>query len=420
MKNYSFKYGNTHLDFQLPEEQILGELEMAALPIIDNPQQAILDALRNPIDSPPLKDILKPGQTVSIIVNDTTRVANTHVFMPILLDEINAAGIPDENISLVFALGTHRPMTDEEMDKEVGPEIARRLKKYNPDCRDKSQFTYIGETSFGTPVWFFTKVVESDHIICTGSVVHHFFAGFGGGRKALFPGVSLYETVQHNHSLMLRPEVAIGKLHGNPIYEDQIEGVKMHPPSFLLNTVLNEKKEFLGIFAGNYITAHLKACEMVDKTYGVEIEQEADLVIATCGGYPKDINVYQLQKTMDNAHCAVRQGGVVILLGECKEGSGSAKYEELMSRCTTIEAVEEDIRKDFQIGAHKAYSVTRLMKKATFVLVSSLPTELAKKLLFTPAASVQQALDIAKTIVGDKPSIYLMPQGSLTVPRLKK
>lgn len=419
MKDFSFKYGHSHMDFAVPEKLIAGELKMAEITPLADPKAAILDALRNPIDSVPLKEILKPGQTVAIIVNDTTRVANTKFFLPILIEEINAAGIKDEDISLVFALGAHRPMPEEEMISEVGEEIYKRFKNYNPDCKDQSQFVHVGDTSRGTPVWFYKKVMEADHIIGTGSIVHHFFAGFGGGRKALLPGVSYYETIRKNHSLMLEPNVQIGRLAGNPVYEDQMEGVKLHPLSFLINVVLNEKKEFLGVFAGNYNTAHLKACEMVDKAYGVEIDKEADLVIATCGGYPKDINVYQLQKTMDNAHCAVRQGGVVILLGECIEGSGSKAYEELMDRCRTPQAVEDDIRKDFQIGAHKAYSVTRLMKKATFILVSDLEPELAKKLLFTPAKSVEQAMQIAKGIVGENPSIILMPQGSYTVPRLK-
>lgn len=419
MKKFSYKYGHSYLEFEVPCELVKGELKMAELTPLPDPRQSIIDALRNPIDSQPLKDILKSGQTVAIIVNDTTRVANTKFFLPILLDEVNAAGIKDEDISLVFALGAHRAMTEEEMISEVGEDIYRRLRSYNPDCKDQSQFKHVGDTSRGTPVWFYKKVTECDHIICTGSIVHHFFSGFGGGRKALLPGVSYYETIRKNHSLMLEPNVEIGRLEGNPVYEDQIEGVKLYPPSFLINVVLNEKKEFLGVFAGNYLTAHLEACKMVDKAYGVEIDEEAELVIATCGGYPKDINVYQLQKTMDNAHCAVKKGGVVILLGECIEGSGSKAYEELMDRCRTPQAVEDDIRKDFQIGAHKAYSVTRLMKKATFILVSSLEPELAKKLLFPPAKTVTEAMQIAKSILGEKPSIILMPQGSYTVPRLK-
>lgn len=416
MKNYRFKYGKGEVAFSLDPSLVINELVLNDYPVLVDPAEAIRAAIRNPIGSKPLREIVKQGETVAFIVNDPTRVANSHIFMPVLLDELNEAGIPDENMHIVFALGTHRLMSKEEMAGEVGPEVAKRVKMYNSDCKDKSQFAYFGITSRGTPVYFNKRVVEADHIVCTGSVVHHFFAGFGGGRKAILPGVSYYETVRKNHSLMLDPNAVIGKLEGNPIYHDQVEGVEMCPPSFLVNVVLNEKKEFLGVFAGDYIQAHLQCCKLVDKVYGTPVQKEADLVIASCGGYPKDINVYQLQKTMDNAWCAVREGGVVIILGECVEGSGSATYEKTMQQYRTPEQVEAAIRENFQIGAHKAYAVTRLMKKAEFILVSSMDPALAALLLFTPAKDMEAALNMALAKVGPQPRITLMPMGSLTVP----
>ncbi|HWR44554.1 nickel-dependent lactate racemase [Sporomusa sp.] len=419
-KNYAYKYGKGKVSFSIDTSLVIDELYIKDYPVLSDPAAAIREAIRNPIGSKPLQDIVKPGETVAFIVNDTTRVANSHIFMPILLDELNAIGVPDKDMRIVFALGTHRLMTEEEMAGEVGPEVAKRVKMYNSDCKDKSQFEYLGETSYGTPVFINKRVTEVDHIICTGSVVHHFFAGFGGGRKAILPGVAYYETVRKNHSLMLDSNAVIGKLEGNPIYHDQVEGTEMCRPSFLLNVVLNEKKEFLKVFAGDYIQAHLECCKLVDEIYGARIQKEADLVIASCGGFPKDINVYQLQKTMDNAWCAVREGGVVIILGECAEGSGSAMYEQTMQNYRTPEQVETAIRADFQIGAHKAYSVTRLMKKAQFILISSMAPELAQLLLFTPARDIEEALELAFTKLGSQPSITLMPMGSLTVPLIEK
>lgn len=419
-KKYTYPYGRGDVSFSLDASLVMDELYSKEFPVIPNPKDAICAAIRNPIGSKPLQDIVKAGETVAFIVNDTTRVANSHVFMPVLLDELNAAGIPDEDMRIVFALGAHRLMSEEEMAKEVGAEVASRVKMYNSDCKDESQFQFFGTTSYGTPVYFSKKAVEVDHIICTGSVVHHFFAGFGGGRKAMFPGVSSYETIRKNHSMMLDPNAVIGKLEGNPIYHDQVEGTEMCRPSFLVNVVLNEKKEFLQVFAGDYIQAHLECCQFVNEVYGVPIKKEADLVIASCGGYPKDINVYQLQKTMDNAWCAVREGGVVIILGECIEGSGSATYEETMRKYRTPAEVETAIRENFQIGAHKAYAVTRLMKKAEFILVSSLAPDLAELLLFTPAKDIEDAIRLALTKVGPNPDITLMPMGSLTVPLIAK
>jgi nickel-dependent lactate racemase len=360
--------------------------------------------------------VVKPGQTVGFIVNDSTRLANSQVFLPILLDELNQAGVPDGDMFIIFGAGTHRELDEPEMTGLVGPEVARRVKMYNTNAYDPAQFEFVGVTSRGNEVSFHKRVIEADHIVCTGSVVHHFFAGFGGGRKALLPGVAAYETIRRNHALMLEPGAQMGRLAGNPVYEDQIEGTEMLRPSFLLNVVLNEKKEFLRIFAGDYIQAHLEACRFVDEIYGTPIAEPADLVVATCGGYPKDINVYQLQKTMDNAWLAVREGGAVIILGECEEGVGSNEYLRWMKEYQTPEKIEEKIRADFVVGGHKAYAVTRLMRKARFILVSGLDAELARTLLFTPAQDITEALHIAADIVGSKPSVILMPQGSLTVP----
>jgi nickel-dependent lactate racemase len=418
MKEYLMKYGKGKVNFTLNPSLVVDELTIKNYPPLADPEAAVLEAIRNPIGCKPLREIVKPGQTVAFICNDPTRVANSHVFMPILLNELNSVGVQDEDMFIIFALGTHRLMTKEEMAEAVGNEAAKRVRMYNSDSKDESQFKYFGTTSRGTPVHFHKLIAEADHIVCTGSIVHHYFAGFGGGRKAIFPGVSALETIRKNHSMMFDPDAVIGKLHGNPVYEDQIEGVAMCPPSFLLNVVMNEKKEYLKVFAGHYIEAHLEACKLVDEVYGTVLKEPADLVIATCGGYPKDINVYQMQKTMDNAWCAVREGGIVIILGECEEGSGSVMYEKTMRENPSPEKIEAALRANFQVGAHKAYAVTRMMKRAEFILVSAMEAELAKTLLFTPAKTVEEALKMAYDKLGPNPSIILMPQGSLTVPRI--
>jgi nickel-dependent lactate racemase len=416
VKQYTFRYGKGHLTFSLDPALVIDELTIKRFPDLADPAAAVTQAIRHPIGSPPLREIVRSGQTVAVIVNDPTRVARSDVFMPILLDELNAVGVPDANMRIVFSLGVHRAMAEAEMTAEVGPAVAARVTMHNPDCFDDRQHTFFGTTSRGTKIGFNKLVTEADHIICTGSIVHHFFAGYGGGRKAMLPGVAAYETIRHNHSMMFDPNAVIGRLDGNPVYLDQIEGVEMCRPSFLLNVVLDEDKRFLKVFAGDYIKAHREACAFVDQVYGAEIKREADLVIASCGGYPKDINVYQLQKTMDNAWCAVREGGVVIILGECCEGSGSTHYEQMMRECKTPERVEAALRANFEIGAHKAYAVTRLMKKAEFILVSGMDPEFSRMLLFTPAQTAEQALTLAYRTLGPRPSITLMPMGALTVP----
>jgi nickel-dependent lactate racemase len=419
-QEYAFKYGEGQIRFALDPALVLGGLRIKEYPPIPNAAEAIREAIRNPRQSKPLREIVRPNQTVAFIVNDPTRVANSHVFMPVLLEEMKAIGVPGKNMFIIFAAGAHRELTEAEMAELVSPDVARRIKMYNTNAQDPAQFTYVGTTSRGNAVYFQTRVVEADHIICTGSIVYHFFAGFGGGRKALLPGVAAYETIRRNHALMLEPGAGLGRLKGNPVHEDQMEGAEMRRPSFLLNVVLNERKEFLKIFAGDYIQAHLEGCKFVEAIYGTEVSQPADLVIASCGGYPKDINVYQLQKTMDNAWLAVREGGVVIILGECAEGVGSDQYLQWMQEYKTPERIEEKIRSDFVVGGHKAYAVTRLMKKAQFILISGLDHALVRTLRFTPAQDVAEALQIAFAKLGPKPRILLMPQASLTVPIVEK
>lgn len=421
--DYSYKYGHGYKDFSLEQEKVMAEIKVAEMPPLTDLKKAVLDAIYHPIDSKPLNELLQPGQKVAFICNDPTRVANSHDFMPILVEELNKIGIKDEDMRIVFALGTHRKMTQEEMIEAVGEDVAKRLPMYNSDCNKQEDFEYFGETSFGTPVWLNKLICDVDLVIMTGTIVHHFFSGFGGGRKAVLPGVAAMETIRRNHSLMMSPDAQLGKLHGNPVYEDQMEGVRLFAKEhrmFLFNAILDAKKQFLKIFAGDWEKAHLEACKFVDKVYGVEIDAPADIVIASCGGYPKDINVYQLQKTMDNAWCAVKDGGVVIIIGECEEGSGSAALEKALQEHPSPDAIKAQLEKNFVIGAHKAFAITRLMKKAKFILVSALDKKIASDLLFEAVDNVDEAIELAEKYVGRDYKIILMPQGSLTVPLLRK
>lgn len=421
--DYSYKYGHGYKNFSLEQEKVMAEIKVAEMEPLTDLKQAVLDAIYHPIDSKPLNELLQPGQKVAFICNDPTRVANSHDFMPILVEELNKMGIKDEDMRIVFALGTHRKMTQEEMIEAVGEDVAKRLSMYNSDCNKQEDFEYFGETSFGTPVWLNKLICDVDLVIMTGTIVHHFFSGFGGGRKAVLPGVAAMETIRRNHSLMMSPDAQLGKLHGNPVYEDQMEGVRLFAKEhrmFLFNAILDAKKQFLKIFAGDWEKAHLEACKFVDKVYGVEIDAPADIVIASCGGYPKDINVYQLQKTMDNAWCAVKDGGVVIIIGECEEGSGSAALEKALQEHPSPDAIKAQLEKNFVIGAHKAFAITRLMKKAKFILVSALDKKIASDLLFEAVDNVDEAIKLAEKYVGSDYKIILMPQGSLTVPLLRK
>lgn len=424
-RTYSFAYGRGEKSFTIDDDLVISEVRTRPFPVIpkDQVREKVLETIRNPIGTKPLAEIVKPGDTVAFICNDPTRVANSFDFMPVFVEELNRLGIPDENMRIVFALGTHRAMTEEEMAAQVGADVAKRLKNYNSISTIDEDFIEFGTTSRGTPVCINKHLCDVDHIIMTGTIVHHYFSGYGGGRKAILPGCAAMETVRVNHSFMLDPKAALGVTVGNPCYEDQMEGVEIFAKGrslFLFNAILNAKHEFVGMFAGDWREAHREACKFVDQVYGAVIPQEADLVVASCGGYPKDINVYQMQKTMDNAMCAVREGGVVILFADCEEGSGSAVLEETFRRLKTPEAIRAELEGNFRIGANKAFAVTRPLSKARFILVTSLDPELAHDMLFTAAVKTpEEAFALAREYVGEKPTVILMPEGSLTVPRVE-
>ena len=422
LKQYDFPYGRGRKTFSLDDSDVIATVRTEEFPVMADVKAGVLDAVRHPIGCDSLDNIVKPGQTVAFICNDPTRVANSYDFMPVLIDEMNRLGIKDEDMKIVFSLGSHRDMTHEEMVAAVGEEVASRLKMYNSTCTVQDDFEYFGKTSRGTPVWINKHLCDVDHVILTGTIVHHYFSGYGGGRKAILPGCAAMETIRVNHSFMLDEHAGLGKTVGNPVYEDQMEGVALFAKGrslFLFNAILNAKHQFLKMFAGDYIAAHKAACRFVDEVYGCVIPEEAELVVASCGGYPKDINVYQMQKTMDNAMCAVKKGGVVILFADCEEGSGSKVLEETFRRLKTPKAIKCELEHDFRSGANKAFAITRPLSKARYILVTRLDKALAKDMLFTAAVdSFEEAYAVAKQYVGEHPKTILMPEGSLTVPRV--
>jgi lactate racemase len=418
--NIKLAYGREEQIFSHDGIDILSVLKVADIPPVESIGPAIKSALNNPIECPPLKKVVSQGDRVALIVNDDTRVANTAAFLPYLLSEIEAGGVSREDIAIVFSNGTHRLLPEKIQAELLGEEIFGRYRIINHDCHDRENLVYVGTTSRGNRVEINRTVADADKVILTGSIVYHFFAGYGGGRKAMVPGVAGFDTILFNHRLMLEPGAELGRLEGNPVHEDLLEAARLAKPNFLFNAVLNDKKQFLGFFAGDYIKAHKAGCQLVDRAYGVEISEKADLVVASCGGHPKDLNMYQAQKTLDNAVRAVSPGGVVILLARCPEGLGSAVLDEWLDRYSSPAEIYEAVKKNFVIGGHKAYAISRLTEKAKIIMVSELPDTVVSKAYMHPARDLQVALDMALSFLNkDKPTAYIMPQGSLTLPCLR-
>lgn len=425
-KTFDLPYGRRSLNFEIPFGHVDQVLRTNPIKPIKEALVAdyVLETIEHPIGCPPLKETVKPGDTVAFICNDLTRVANSFAFMPTFLDYFNRLGVPDENMKIIFSLGAHRDMTQAEMTESVGKEAAGRVKMFNSQAKRSEEFIFQGTTSRGTPVYIHREICNTDHVVLTGTIVQHYFAGYGGGRKAVLPGCSSLETITANHKHMMDDRCGLGITTGNPCYEDQIEGVELFSQKrklFLFNAVLNADHEFLKMFAGHWVKAHLEACSFVDQVYGCPITEKADLVIASCGGYPKDINLYQMQKTMDNARCAVKEGGVVVIFADCEEGAGNELLVQTYERLRTFGAIEAELRKNFRMGANKAFAISRNMQHARYILVTSADPALCKLMGFTAAySSPKEALEKAQEFLPENPSVIIMPEASLTVPIVRE
>lgn len=371
-------------------------------------------ALANPVGTPALKEIVKAGETVAIVTSDITRPMPTYKVMPALLDELYEAGIRPEDITLVFALGSHRPHTEAEMRKLAGERAFSEIRCVDSDAAD---CVHLGVTTAGTPVDITRTVAEADRRICLGNIEYHYFAGYSGGAKAIMPGVSTREAIQSNHSMMVREEACAGNLDTNPLRKDIEEAAAICGVDFIVNVVLDEHKEIIRAVAGDVTAAHREGCAFLDALYQKKIEKRADIVIVSQGGAPKDLNLYQTQKALDNAKHAVRDGGIVILVGSCKEGLGESVFEEWLTSAQKSRDLIDRIQREFRLGGHKAAAIAMVLEHAEIYLVSDLEPEFVKTLFMTPFATVQEAYDAAAAKLGETPTVLVMPYGGSTLPR---
>src|SRR5215472_17183650 len=263
-----------------------------AAPVADE-NAAVYDAIERPIGTALLSNIVRPGERVAIVVNDITRLTRTDLILPPVVNTLNAAGIPDSDIFIVFALGIHRRQTDEERKLILGDEIFSRIRAVDHISTDDANLVEIGTTSFGNQVEINREVWEADRIILTGEIIYHLIAGYSGGRKSLVPGVAGFRTTTFNHRMIFDPNCCSGKLDGNPAHEDLLEGCRMVDPDFIVNVVLSPEGELVRVVAGHYELAHREGCRTVDEMLGAEIDGPYDLVIASAGGFPLDIDLRQ-------------------------------------------------------------------------------------------------------------------------------
>ena len=421
MKTVNLKMGREVLTLNIPDKNVQDILHgvFPPEPTPEEEREAVVRSLREPIGSKPLRELAKPGQKVVIMASDITRPVPTYKILPPLVEELNSCGIQDSDITVLFGMGIHRSHTPEEHEHLVGTEMYKRI-----HCADSTtgEYVKIGVSSRGTPYYINNQVFHADLLICTGNVEYHWFVGYSGGAKALLPGASNKTTIQHNHSMISDPGAGTGKLEGNPVRADIDEIGKFIHIDFIVNVVLNENKKILKSFAGHYIEAHRAGCRYLDSVYSRPIDKLADIVVIACSGYPKDLNLYQSQKGLDNANFAVRDGGTILMVAGCEEGYGEDTFETWVKESTCPKDLLDRLHREFQLGGHKAAGIAKVLMRANVVMVTKMKKEEVEKLYITHRnpEQLQDVMDELLKKYGEDASVLVIPQAGSVFPKLKE
>ena len=414
-------YGKTDVCVRVPARNLIGSIEPKERPACPDAKAEVERALKEPlpVGTKRLSEIALPESKVAIVVDDATRKAPSDVMLLPVLAELNLAGVKDENVTVIFGCGTHRPVSPEEAALLLGEEALKRVKTVSHDCKAQD-LVLAGTTKLGNKVFLNKIFAEADVRVLLGDVGFHYYAGYGGGRKSVLPAVAGEETIKFNHALMLHASAHTGILESNPVHEDMAEAAKLAKVDFAVNVVTNSKCEVVQAFAGELEPAFQEGVKLVDDMFRVTVDRRADIVVVSCGGAPADINLFQAYKAVDGALEVVKRGGVIILVAECTEGHGSQVFYDWMIRFPDLKAVEREIKRNFVLGGHKAYYLLKALQNHQIILVSSLPDYYATNIFkLKTARAVNDALNEAFNIAGKAARVWTIPQGNYTLPEVK-
>jgi len=423
MAKYYLKYDRVKLEVDLPSEDIISIIEPNEYsPKYSNDKDIVSDALSNPIGTPLLSEIVKRDDKVCLMVNDITRLTKSEIFVPIIIEELNKSGIPDENITILFANGLHKKMDEEEIQFIIGKRIYERIKTAQNDGIN-GDFDFVGTTSRGNEVYVNKIALEADKLILTGGIIMHHLAGYGGGRKNIIPGCARRDTIFFNHKLMVDPNSEAGNMDNNPLHFDLMEACSFVNPDFIFNVIIDHDGKIAAAVSGDWKEAHQVGCMIADQLYKVNIEEKADIVIASGGGFPKDIDLRQSKKGYYNAARAVKPGGVIISLSACSEGISREgdPFEYWLEKYETLEEIRDAIIADFDIGGMNAYRTREVQRIARLIMITDLDTDRLNEIkleAYSPD-QLQNVIDMIREEKGGNPSIIVMPQAGLTLPQMK-
>ncbi|MEG0803956.1 MAG: nickel-dependent lactate racemase [Pygmaiobacter sp.] len=423
MKTYQFKYGKGAVELALDETGVIAELHGNDVSPIADIKEALYASLDAPIEQVPLRAFAHGGDKVALVVSDMSRFwMRQDLVVPHLVRYLNEeCCVPDEDIVIVIANGTHLGGSEAELRELVSDAIYDRVRVINHDCLAED-LVYMGTTSRGTRVSI-NPEVATRKVICLGACTQHVMAGFGGGRKSILPGVSSLEAIRQNHAHSLdplasrsNPLIGNGVLEHNPLHEDMCEAAAMVPELFIVNLVMNADMKLAALYSGHWLHAWECACRAAQAIYEVPITEQADVLITSAGGFPKDMSLYQGSKTVDNVEPGLKIGGTLILMIECCEGGGAAEYFDWL-RPLKAGTLADSLRANFTIPGYIFFLNCEQAQRYNILILSDInPEDVAPMGMraFRDLDALMQAVDLQ----GKR--VYVIPNGSTVIPKMQE
>lgn len=414
-------YGHTGLDVNLPDDRLVGPLEIRPTVPLAHPEAAVTAAVEQPIGCPPLRELARGRRDACILVCDITRPVPNRIILPPVLQTLEAQGIPREKILILVATGLHRPNQGAELVEMLGPEIVARYRIENHHGQVLDEHDYLGTTEAGVPIWLDRRYVRADLKITTGLIEPHLMAGYSGGRKVICPGIAALETVKiwHGPRFLEHPSADCGILEGNPVHEENTRIALRAGCDFIVNVCLDGERRIVWLGAGDMIEAWQQGVRFVERVVKVPVAEPLDVVVTSCAGYPLDTTWYQAVKGLTGALPIVKRGGTIVLAASLSEGLGSQPFQQLIADNPDWRAFKRRILGEdyFVMDQWQLEELAKVVERCRVKVVSDgIPAETLRRCYVEPAPTVEKAVADCLSQYGPSARVGVIPKGPYVLP----
>ncbi len=411
---YTLPYGKASQTINIPEEYSVEYVSGKREDKSPSFEKLVRQAFDHPLDVPMLSDIVRSGDSVIIVVDDHTRPCPSKQLIPIVLGEIKKGGVVNSDITILVGTGTHGSPTQTQLVQLLGKSIVQKFTVILNDNQN-SPYVTVGSSSLGHDIKIHKTYIDADVKIVISDIEYHYFAGYGGTRKSILPGIASKDTIQQNHAMMFEKHATTGCREKNPISVEMDEALAFAGCDFMIGAVLNQTHDIVGLWTGEAKKVMDQGVELVDRLFTKKIREKPDVIITAADGSPHDINLYQSLKAVHAASKVINKGGIIMLAAECAEGMGNNVYQEWLSKYKNSEDIKKALQKQFIIGAHKAYYHREIIEKNLVYLSSKFNKNYVKeKLGFKPIQSIQDGINSLIHAKNEIEQILIVPRGSTT------